>query len=337
MQVVFAIGVFAAVFFAVMLVFNFLMGKRSHLARRLKEIDKTASHYEISDMAVAYEKQEDNVVLEPLAAKEIRKNTLLAKYYDYMAERLAKAKILYRPREFLMLSTGTAIALVLIIFLLFGSKYQGLYSGLGFVIMIPITGAIGFILPNIYVSFKIQQVKNSLSKQVGDMILLLSNYLRAGHSFIRSMELISWELMPPLSDELKLFTKDMNLGASFTDALDDLEKRTKDEDLGLVITAIQINHQIGGNLSEILDNISFTIRERLRLKGEIKTLTAQGRMTAIVISLLPVGVALVVSYLNPEFMGLLFTETMGQAMLMFAALLELIGIMFIRKIIQIEV
>jgi tight adherence protein B len=337
MEVIFAISAFAVVFLLVISVFSILMGKRSQVARRLKEIDKTASHYEISDMAVTYEKTEDNVVIEPLNAKETKQNALLARYYDHMAVRLGKAKLLYKPREFMMLSLGTAFAMVLLIFLLFGSKYQGLYSGLGFLIMVPITGTLGFVFPNIYLSFKIQHVKNSLSKQVGDMILLLSNYLRAGHSFIRSMELVSWELQPPLSDELKLFTKDMNLGASFTDALDDLEKRTKDEDLGLVITAIQINHQIGGNLSEILDNISFTIRERLRLKGEIKTLTAQGRMTAIVISLLPVGVALVVSYLNPEYMGLLFTETIGQALLIFAGLVELVGIMFIRKIIQIEV
>jgi tight adherence protein B len=149
--------------------------------------------------------------------------------------------------------------------------------------------------------------------------------------------LVSWELQSPLSDELKIFTKDMNLGASFTVALDDLEKRTKDEDLGLVITAIQINHQIGGNLAEILDNISFTIRERLRLKGEIKTLTAQGRMTAIVICLLPVGVALVISLMNPEFMSLLYTNPIGQGMLVLAMLMELVGILIIRKIIAIEV
>ena len=337
MQAVFAASVFVIVLLIVLFIFNIIMGKRGQVARRLREIDKTATHYEISNVSVSYDKNEDNVVLEPIGFKETQKNPLTAKYFNYLSGRLQKASLLYRPKEFFMLSLGTAMAVILIVFLLFGSKYQGLYKGLGFVLMVLITGTIGFIIPNIYLSFRIQNLKNSLSKQVGDMILLLSNYLRAGHSFIRSMELVSWEMQPPLSDELKTFTKDMNLGASFTDALDDLEKRTKDEDLGLVITAIQINHQIGGNLSEILDNISFTIRERLRLKGEIKTLTAQGRMTAIVICLLPVGVTLIVSYMNPDFMSLLFTNPIGQGMLILAVLMELVGIFIIRKIIEIEV
>lgn len=337
MQYIFAIGIFAVVFLITLFVFNVIMGKRSQITRRLKEIDKTASHFEVSDISVEYDKNEDKVFLEPLTAKETKKSPLTDRYFNYLTERLSKASLLYRPKEFFMLSLGAALAVILVVFVLLGSKYHGLYKGFGFVIMVLITGAIGFIIPNIYLSLRIQKIKSSLSRQVGDMILLLSNYLRAGHSFIRSMELVSWELQSPLSDELKTFTKDMNLGASFTDALDDLEKRTKDEDLGLVITAIQINHQIGGNLSEILDNISFTIRERLRLKGEIKTLTAQGRMTAIVICLLPVGVALIISFLNPEFISTLFTTTIGQEMLGLAVMMELIGIFIIRKIIEIEV
>ena len=337
MQYIFAIGIFAVVFLITLFIFNIIMGKRSQMARRLKEIDKTASHYEISDISVAYDKNDDNIVLESLKPKDTKKYPITDKYYNYLSERLTKASLLYRPKEFFMLSLGTAFATILLTFLLFSSKYQGLYKGFGFVIFVLITGAIGFVIPNIYLSFRIQKIRGSLSKQVGDMIILLSNYLRAGHSFIRSMELVSWELQPPLSDELKIFTKDMNLGASFTGALEDLENRTKDEDLGLVITAIQINHQIGGNLSEILDNISFTIRERLRLKGEIKTLTAQGRMTALVICLLPVAVALMVSYINPEFMSLLFTNTIGQGMLAIAVLMEIVGIIIIRKIIDIEV
>jgi tight adherence protein B len=336
-QIVFLLGIFMVVFLIILLVSNVATGKRSQLMRRLKEIDKTASHFEISDTAIAYDKNEDNVVLEPLAAQDAKKSPITDKYFGYLSERLRKANLLYRPKEFFMLSLGIAFAFVLIMFLLFSGKYQGLYHGFGFVFTVLITGGIGFIIPNIYLSFLAQSMKNKLSKQVGDMLLLLSNYLRAGHSFVRSIELVSWELQPPLSDELKIFNKDMNLGAGFMEALDNLEERTNDEDLGLVITAIQIHHQIGGNLSEILDNINFTIRERVRLKGEIKTLTAQGRMTAIVIGLLPVAVALIVSYLNPEFMSVLFTEATGQALLIFAVLLEFVGIMIIRKIIQIEV
>lgn len=338
MNVVFTLAVFAVVFLTVMFIFSILMGKRSQLTRRLREIDKTAAQFEVNEIAAAADEKVWQSSLDSLVSKETKKKGVLTdRYFDYLAGKLGKANLLYRPKEFFLLSLGAALAIILIVFILFGGKYPGLYMGFGFVIMVVLTGAIGFMLPNIYLSFMAQRIKSLLSKQVGDFILLLSNYLRAGHSFIRSVELVSWELQSPLADELKVFVKDMNLGASFNEALDSLNKRTNDEDLGLVITAIQIHHQIGGNLSEILDNINHTIRERIRLKGEIRTLTAQGRMTAIIISLLPVVVAVLISLTSPDFMKGLFTDSMGQALLMVAIALEITGIIIIRKVIRIEV
>jgi tight adherence protein B len=327
--------IFAAVFFVALSVFGVIMGKKGQLSRRLKELKNIELTHELQ-MADAMEEQvkENNA---PLAAKVIKESTLLDRYYSRIAAKLQKAHVLYRPREFFMLSLGTALFMVLLIFLLSSTNYPSMYRGFGLVISVLFTGAIGFVIPNLYLSFRIGKLKKLLSSQVGDMILMLSNYLRAGHSFIRSIELVSKELSSPLADELKTFNKDMNMGSSLNTALEDLERRTQDQDLGLVLMAIQINYQIGGNLSEILDNINSTIRERIKLKAEINTLTAQGRMTAIIIGLLPVVVGLTISFLQPGFMSALFTDKIGQFMLAMAIVLEIIGIILIRKIVQIEV
>lgn len=330
--------IFAAVFFVTLAVFSVFTSKSRLLKSRLKELDRIASEHEmvgLGEQAAAAETMAED---EFARRKDPDKNkSFTDRYYDRLSDRLQKAYLLYKPKEYFMLSLGVALLLIISIFIAFGGKYASLTKGFGIIFVVLVGGGIGFMIPNVYLTIREKKFHNLLGKQIGDMILLISNYLRAGHSFVRSMELVSRELASPLADEIKTFTKDINLGASLSTALNDLEKRAQDEDLGLVITAIQIHHQIGGNLSEILDNINFTIRERIRLKGEIRTLTAQGRMTAIVIGALPVVVALIISYLHPEFMKLLFTDPMGRFMLLLAVVMEVIGIILIRRIIEIEV
>lgn len=331
--------IFAAVFFVTLSVFNIFTSKSRAIKSRLKEIDRVAAKSDmvnLGELAADSETKEEEFT--PRAKHEPdKKRYLTDRYFERLADRLQKAYLLYKPKEYFLLSLGVGLLLVLIIIIVFGGKYASLTKGFGMVLVLLVGGGAGFMLPDLYLTFRGKMFHNRLSKQIGDMILLISNYLRAGHSFIRAMELVSRELPSPLADEIKAFTKDMSLGASLSTALNDLEKRAQDEDLGLVITAIQIHHQIGGNLSEILDSINFTIRERIRLKGEIKTLTAQGRMTALVIGMLPVVVALIISYLHPTFMKLLVTDPMGQFMLLLAVVMEIIGIIIIRKIIEIQV
>ncbi|MFX4261816.1 type II secretion system F family protein [Pelotomaculum propionicicum] len=332
--------IFAAVFFVTLSVFSIFTSKSRLLKSRLKELDKVAAKHEIvglSDQAAVADTMTEDEFARRARQEPDKKKYFTDRYFERLSDRLQKAYLLYKPKEFFMLSLGVALLLIILILIAFGGKYASLTKGIGIILVILIGGGIGFMIPNLYLTIREKMFHNLLSKQIGDMILLISNYLRAGHSFVRSMELVSRELASPLADELKTFTKDMNLGASLSTALNDLEKRAQDEDLGLVITAIQIHHQIGGNLSEILDSINFTIRERIRLKGEIRTLTAQGRMTALVIGALPIVVAVIISYLHPTFMKLLFTEPMGQFMLLLAVVMEVIGIILIRKIIEIEV
>lgn len=331
--------IFAAVFFVTLSVFNIFTSKSRALKSRLKDIDRLAAKNEMANLGgLAADAEIKEEEFTPRAKHDPdKKRYLTDRYFERLADRLQKAYLFYKPKEYFMLSLGSGLLFVLIILIVFGGKYAALTKGLGILFVLLVGGGAGFMLPELYLRFRQKMFHNRLSKQIGDMILLISNYLRAGHSFIRSMELVSRELPSPLADEIKTFAKDMSLGASLSTALNDLEKRAQDEDLGLVVTAIQIHHQIGGNLSEILDSINFTIRERIRLKGEIQTLTAQGRMTALVIGLMPVAVALIISFLHPEFMKLLVTDPIGQFMLLLAVVMEVIGIIIIRKIIEIQV
>lgn len=332
--------IFAAVFFVTLSVFSVFTSKGRLIKNRLKELEKVASKHELiglGEQAAGSDTMTEKEYLRREKLGHDKKKYLTDRYIERLSDRLQKAYLLYKPKEFILLSLGVALIFLVLILITFGGKYASLTRGSGIILVVLVGGGVGFILPDVYLTFREKMFRNLLSKQIGDMILLISNYLRAGHSFVRSMELVSRELESPLADELKAFTRDMNFGSSLSTALSDLEKRAQDEDLGLVITAIQIHHQIGGNLSEILDSINTTIRERIRLKGEIRTLTAQGRMTALVIGALPVVVALIISYLHPEFMRLLFTEPMGQFMLLLAVVMEAIGIILIRRIIEIQV
>ena len=152
------------------------------------------------------------------------------------------------------------------------------------------------------------------------------------------------EAQPPISTEFARVIREVNLGLPLDEALANLVRRVKSDDLELMITAIAIQHQVGGNLAEILDTIAYTIRERVRIKGEIRTLTAQQRMSGYVVGFLPVGLVLLISVIAPEFMAPMFAEAtggfglpLGLVILAFGGLMMGIGFILIRRIVDIEV
>jgi tight adherence protein B len=141
----------------------------------------------------------------------------------------------------------------------------------------------------------------------------------------------------PISDEFLKVLRDNSLGKPMEEALENLSKRTDDEDLDMFITALLIQRQVGGNLAEVLDTISNTIRERVKLRGEIRSLTAQGRLSAFIISVLPVVLALAISVINPGYLNVLFTTLPGIIALVLAIAMELIGIFMLLKLVNIEI
>jgi len=177
----------------------------------------------------------------------------------------------------------------------------------------------------------------AFNNQLGDTITLLANSLRSGYSLLQSMETVAKELAPPVSEEFGRVVREIGLGLSNQEALDNLLRRVNSDDLDLMITAITVHHEVGGNLAEILETIGHTIRERVRIKGEIRTITAGQRASGYIIAVLPLGLGAFLFTMNREYMSVLFTDQCGLAMLIAAAMGMASGFFIIRRIVAIEV
>jgi tight adherence protein B len=249
--------------------------------------------------------------------------------FDQMSRHLARADLKFRPAEYLMVIAACAA----------GMAFVGLIvsKSLAFAILASVFGAF---LPPIYVLRSQRKRLTMFNNQLGDMLNLMVNGLRAGYSTLQAMEAVSKELPVPICDEFRRVVQEMQLGISMEEALDHLIRRINSDDLDLVITAINVQREVGGNLAEILDVISYTIRERVRSQGEIAALTAQGRMTAWVISLLPVILLLLLYLINrPYFMQFFNPETRGCGIpiLAIAGVMVASGFAVVQKIVKIDI
>lgn len=200
-----------------------------------------------------------------------------------------------------------------------------------------LAGVVGFFLPRWYVAYLQGKRLKAFNDQLGDILNMLVSGIRAGYSILQAMEAVSKEMGPPASEEFARVVREVQLGIPMSQALDNLLRRVPSDDLDMTITAIKVQQEVGGNLAEVLDNISFTIRERVRIKGEIRALTAQARVSAYIVSFLPVGLAILVYFINPTFMGKMFTHPCGWIMLGVAAVGIVAGFFITRKIADIEV
>jgi len=239
---------------------------------------------------------------------------------------LARADVKLRVSEYYYIRVGSAFGLFLVV---------GLFRG--FLPMGVVAGIIGYFLPRIWVSRRTGARLSAFNKQLPDTISLLSNSLRAGSSFLQSSELVSRESQPPIAIEFGRVVREVNLGLAMEEALHNMVRRIRSDDLDLMVTAINIQQQVGGNLAEILDTIAFTIRERVKIKGDINTLTAQGRYSGYLVAFLPIGIMLALQMINPDFMAPLFNETIGRILLGAGGVMMAIGFFMIRKITAIEV
>ncbi len=197
--------------------------------------------------------------------------------------------------------------------------------------------AFGYALPAMWVSSKLKRRAIRINAQLVDMLGLVSNSLKSGYGLMQSLEFASRQMDGPLAQELRRMLREANLGLSAEDALNALGERINSKDLDMVLTAINIQRAVGGNLAEILDKVAFTMRERERIRGEISTLTAQQKMTGVVIGGLPIFMFLIFMVMNPSYMSLLFTELVGRVMIAIAIGLEFLGYLSIKRIMAIEV
>jgi len=261
--------------------------------------------------------------------------TLLSRSSQFFARRgisqrmegeLTKADIPLRGEEFvvLVLLAGFVCALFFLLITL----------NLSFGV---IAGICGFIVPFLLVRIARQKRLTKFNAQIGDALVIMSNSLRSGFSFLQAMDMVRKELPNPIAKEFGRTFQEMNLGTQTEEALQNMAGRVKSDDLDLVITAVLIQRQVGGNLAEVLDNIADTIRERVRIKGQIRSITAQGRISGMVIGLLPFALAVLMFFVSPNYIMTLFNSKIGFAMMAAAIFSEIIGVVAIKKIVDIEV
>jgi len=239
---------------------------------------------------------------------------------------LERAGIPLRVGEYMALRVAVAMVFLLVAFLLTRNL----------LIALPV-GMIGYFLPRWYVGSRRRGRLAKINGQLEEMLTLVSNSLRSGYGLLQGFEYASRQISPPLADELKRMLQEANLGAGAEVAIQALAERITSRDMEMVITAIAIQRSVGGNLAQTLDNVAYTIRERDRIRGEIKTLTAQQRMTGVVIGALPIFVGLIMFAMNPDYMSPLFTETAGKVLLLIAVGMEVMGVFLIRSLMTFEV
>ncbi len=253
---------------------------------------------------------------------------------DRIAKKLAQADIKLKPGEYIAVRIIAAFGAGVVSYILFGRG-----TSLGVVIAI-VGGFIGSFLPNMYVNGQQKKRLRNFNDQLPDMLNLMVNGLRAGYSTMQAMEAVSKELPSPISDEFRRVVQEMQLGVPMERALDNLLRRVPSEDLDLVITAINVQREVGGNLAEVLDTISFTIRERIRIKGEIRVLTSQVVYSGRMLSILPIALAGFLWMINRPYMMNLFkpgNRACGIGMLSCGLLMIISGYFIMNKIADIEV
>lgn len=239
---------------------------------------------------------------------------------------LVRADWNMRVSEFIaMCATGFALGFLVGDFLL-GKVLFGI-----------VLGAFGMWAPYFILKRAAKRRIAKLEKQLPEMLVMMSNGLKAGFGLMQAVEQCARQLPSPIADELKQLRQDTQVGSSVEEAVMALNRRVGSYDLDIVITAILVQRNVGGNLSEILDNTAHTIRERERIKGEIQTLIAEQKMTGYVIMVVPPAVGVIFFFINHDYMVTLFTEPLGRLMLAAAVLMQAAGGWMIRKIVNIEV
>lgn len=269
------------------------------------------------------------------ALERIDKVVSQSKQGSNTARDLARADVKLTVAEFYLVKAAAAgVGIV-----------AGLYIGRASAAAMFASALVGAILfsfiPNLYLNFTAKKRMAAFNNQLGDTITMMSNALRGGYSFLQTLDMVSKEAPYPVNVEFRRVVQEVGLGRTTEEALSNLQRRVPSDDLDLLITAVNIQMEVGGNLAQILDTIGHTIRERVRIKGEINTLTAQGRISAWVITGLPVGLAIFISVVNPTYMAPIFTFGMppqAWCCLPVASLtMIVIGFFVIMKIMDIEV
>ncbi len=270
----------------------------------------------------------DEIQVEVLKEKRRRRKTkrhglrLVSKEF---AAYLAMSGVRLRPTEFVVGWALSATLPALIAFFVSGS----LVTAMGI-------GIIGLSIPPVLVQRSRKKRENDFSKQLGESLSVMGNCIKAGFTFQQAMESISREMPPPISTEFEKTLREIRYGISLEESLRHMVDRVNNKDLDLLVSAVLISAQVGGNLSDIIEVISDTVSDRLKIKSEVRVLTTSGRFSGIIIGLLPVLMILVLMVINPNYFNSFADTGIGKAMLAASVILEAAGFLAIRKIVDIR-
>jgi tight adherence protein B len=239
---------------------------------------------------------------------------------------VTQAGMTTKPGKLLLTCAVAGLSVYLAAILFYGQALAGL--GLAF---------IGAIIPLLFIYIKRRRRLNSFEQRFPEALDLLGRAVRAGHAFTAGLEMVAKEAPEPIAGEFKTTFEEQNFGLPLRDALSNFATRVPLVDVQFFVTALMIQKDTGGNLAEILDELSRVIRERFRIHREVGIKTAQGRLTAIILILLPLGMLVTMRVMNPSYINVLFEDPLGLKMLAAAGLLQVVGAGILWKIVQIEV
>jgi len=294
---------------------------RTALDKRLRRYGGKA--YQLTDDE---QKQAASAAVTQLLAKRVEASISGRTFAAALQTDLARANLKLTVGEFLIIQVAAAALIGMLAWLVSGALFVG-----------SIFGAMGWFIPEIWLGRRQSGRLKSFNNQLGDTISLMSNSLRSGLSLVQSMVMISREAEAPISEEFQRVVREIGLGVGPQEALIHLGRRVASDDLELLVIAILVQFEIGGNLSRILDSIASTIRERVKLQGEIRTMSAQGRMAGWVLSGLPVAIGSLLMLIAPSYMGALFTPGPWLVLPVAAVLGIVMGSLVINKLVAIEV
>jgi len=294
---------------------------RSALDKRLRRYGGRA--YQLTEDE---QKKAASVQVTQMLAKKVEASLTGRTFAASLQTDLARANLRLTVGEFVMLQIAATLALGIIAWLVSGVALVG-----------SAFAVVGWFIPKIWLGRRQAGRLKAFNNQLADTIGLISNSLRSGLSLVQAMEMISREAEPPIADEFQRVVREIGLGVGPQEALLHLVRRVDSDDLDLLVVAILVQFEIGGNLSRILDSIAGTIRERVKLMGEIRTMSAQGRMAGYVLSGMPVAIGGLLMLIAPSYMGKLFTPGPWLVLPVAAFCGIVTGSLTIRKLVAIEV
>jgi len=292
-----------------------------------QQMTKRLEHFIHNENPEPKSDKEIRRIVDLTTAKEKVRKRLKAKDKNNSLEMmLHRAGIPLKPEEYVMFQWISVIFFALFFYLLKASFF-----------LLIIGGIIGFILPKVIVRSKQKKRLQQFNEYLPEMISTVVNALRAGFSFFQALRNVMEESPSPAKEELEIVLQEMQYGATVEESLNRMKERMPSNDLDLMIQAILIQRQVGGNLAVVLEKIVHTIRERIKIQGQIKTLTAQGKLSGMVVALLPVGLSGMLFLVNPSYILTLFTNPIGLGLLAVGGMSMILGFFFIMKITNIEV